>query len=102
MQSYVPKQEVEIKVSTRIPHKGWVNLAIVDPKTLMLIAELLASFEMDSVRGYAENLGLGELVDMEFNITIRKLYPRCAVAGDCVSHHHMLERSSERAVTDSV
>jgi len=38
---------VEIKVWTRIPHKGWVNLAIVDPKTLMLIGEPLASFETD-------------------------------------------------------
>ena len=38
---------MEIKVWTRIPHKGWVNLAIVDPKTLMLIGEPLASFETD-------------------------------------------------------
>ena len=47
VQSYLPGQEVEIKVWTRIPHKGWVNLAIVDPKTLMLIGEPLASFETD-------------------------------------------------------
>jgi hypothetical protein len=37
VQSYLPGQEVEIKVRTRIPHKGWVNLAIVCPRTLMLI-----------------------------------------------------------------
>jgi hypothetical protein len=37
VQSYLPGQEVEIKVWTRIPHKGWVNLAIVCPRTLMLI-----------------------------------------------------------------
>jgi hypothetical protein len=57
----------------------------VDPKTLMLIGEPLASFETDSVSGYSEKIGLGEIVDMEFNITIPKLYPRCTVAEDCVS-----------------
>jgi hypothetical protein len=51
----------------------------------MLIGEPLASFETDSVSGYSEKMGLGEMVDMEFNITIPKLYPRCTVAGDCVS-----------------
>ena len=35
--------------------------------------------------GYSEKMGLGEMVDMEFNITIPKLYPRCTVAEDCVS-----------------
>ena len=40
---------------------------------------------MDSVSGYSEKMGLGEMVDMEFNITIPKLFSRCSVAGDCVS-----------------
>jgi hypothetical protein len=62
-----------------------VNLAIVDPKTLMLIGDPLASFEAESVSGCSEKMGLGEMVDMEFNITIPKLFPRCSVAGDCVS-----------------
>jgi hypothetical protein len=47
--------------------------------------EPLASFETDSVSGYSEKMGLGEMVDMEFNITIPKLFSRCSVAGDCVS-----------------
>jgi formylmethanofuran dehydrogenase subunit A len=37
VQPYLPGQEVEIKVWTRIPHKEWVNLPILDPRILMLI-----------------------------------------------------------------
>lgn len=82
VQNYTPGQEVNIKVWTRIPHKGWVNLAIIDTQTLFIIGEPLASFETDSMSGYGE----GKVVaDMDFNITIPKIYPRCTVAGDCVS-----------------
>jgi hypothetical protein len=81
VQNYKPGQEVNIKVWTKIPHKGWASLAIVDTKTLLLIGDALASFETDSASGFSK----GEaMVDMAFNITIPKLYPRCEVAGECV------------------
>jgi hypothetical protein len=82
VQNDTPGQEVNIKVWTRIPHKGWVNLAIIDTQTQFIIGEPLASFETDSMSGYEEGK---VLADMDFNITIPKLYPRCTVAGQCVS-----------------
>jgi hypothetical protein len=46
-------------------------------------------------------MGLGELVDMEFNITGFQNYPRCSVAGDCLSLLKMLVRSYDGAVTSN-
>ena len=76
-----------MQVSTRIPHKGWVSVAIVNPKNLFLVGDPLVSFETDSVSGYAV-----APVDMDFNVTIpMDLGGRCAVPGDCVSYHCSIE-----------
>lgn len=92
VRTYLPGQEVNLKVWTRIPHKGWVSVAIVDTNTLLLIFEL-ARFETDSASGYSahgdedRDIEERDLIepDIDFNITIPKLYPRCADPGDCVS-----------------
>ena len=97
-QKFNPGQVVNFTVWTRIPHKGWASVAIVDattPYPNVLVGKSLLSFETDSVSGYSHELEEGmsgeykvEMapVDMEFNVTIpRDLGGRCTKAGDCVS-----------------
>ena len=83
VQTFYPGQEVNLQVWTRIPHKGWASVAIVDTKSLFLVGDPLISFETDSVSGYsAERIAP---VDMDFNVTIPEdLGHRCAAPGDCV------------------
>lgn len=85
VQRYRAGEEVNIRVWTRIPHKGWVSVAVVDARTLFLVGEPLKSFETDSLSGYGiENEAAP--VDMDFNITIPgDLVGKCKEAGDCVS-----------------
>jgi hypothetical protein len=81
VQEYTAGQEVNFKVWTRIPHKGWVSLDVIDSATNFVIGEPLASFETDSMSGYGKSK---VVADMDFTVTIPKLYPRCTVAGECV------------------
>ena len=85
---------MDFTVWTRIPHKGWASVAIVDattPYPNLLVGEPLVNFETDSATGYShesvdeEGIEMAP-VDMEFNATIpTNLGDRCAKAGDCVS-----------------
>ena len=107
VQTYKPGQVVDFTVWTRIPHKGWASVAIVDattPYPNALIGSSLLSFETDSVSGFSHELEeqMGEElktemapVDMEFNVTIpRELNGRCGKAGECVSWWFPLKMES--------
>jgi hypothetical protein len=99
MQVWTPGEKVKLEVWTRIPHAGWASAAIVDTASMLIVGEQLGTWETGSVSGYeAHDLGddsiggngdgevRGEMqVDLEFEVTIPKVYPRCAVAGECVS-----------------
>ena len=59
VQKYKPGQVVEFTVWTRIPHKGWASVAIVEASTPypnLLVGEPLLSFETDSLSGYSHEL----------------------------------------------
>lgn len=98
VQKYKPGEVVTFTVWTRIPHRGWASVAIVDamtPYPNLLVGKPLLSFETSSVSGYSHELE-AEMdedvrvemapVDMEFNVTIpTDLGDRCAKPGDCVS-----------------
>jgi hypothetical protein len=101
IQEWVPGQVVELKVWTRIPHTGWMSVAIVEEKSGLLVGGQLGSWETGSVSGYEtqdhendrnslhkqeDEMKEEIAVDLEFNVTIPKIYPRCAVAGECVSY----------------
>lgn len=48
VQNWVEGQEVTIKVWERIPHMGWVSVAIIDTKTKFIVGEDLLTFETTS------------------------------------------------------
>jgi hypothetical protein len=83
IQNWFPGQEVNILVASRIPHTGWVSVAVVDTATRKLVGGTsLVSFETTSFSGYSS----GVKPYMDFNVTIPKLYPSCTVPGECVSY----------------
>ncbi|KAE9378714.1 hypothetical protein N431DRAFT_477906 [Stipitochalara longipes BDJ] len=95
VQQWSPGQVVEMTVWTRIPHVGWMSVAIVEEKSGMLVGGQLGSWETGSVSGYADEMeehkheeenGVREeiSIDLKFEVTIPKIYPRCSVAGECV------------------
>lgn len=94
VQKYKPGDVVDFTVWTRIPHKGWASVAIVDattPYPNLLVGEPLVNFETDSVTGYSHAMDeegtLTAPVDMEFNVNIpTNLGDRCSRPGNCVRH----------------
>lgn len=88
VQTYHPGQEVNMKVWTRIPHKGWASVAVVETDTKpipLLVGKPLYTFETDSVSGFDEMTVAP--VDYDFNVTMpRSLGGKCTEAGKCVSH----------------
>jgi hypothetical protein len=98
-QHCLPREEVKLSVWTRILHIGWWSVGIVNSKMLLVGDEALTTGETGSVSGYGvevlgehnqmENLNkeLGEevMVDFEIEVKIPKVFPRCAIPGDCVS-----------------
>ncbi|KAF2165579.1 hypothetical protein M409DRAFT_23873 [Zasmidium cellare ATCC 36951] len=85
VQPYHPGQEINIKVWTRIPHKGWASVAVMDTRTSpvpLIICEPLISFETDSATGFST---ASAPVDMHFNVTLPgSLGGRCTEPGNCV------------------
>ena len=67
-------------------------MAIVEESSGLLVGGQLGTWETGSVSGYDEMAmheegGFGEEinVDLKFSVVIPKIYPRCSVAGECVS-----------------
>ncbi|KUJ12220.1 uncharacterized protein LY89DRAFT_653974 [Mollisia scopiformis] len=78
VQTWSPGEEVVLKVWTRIPHVGWWSVGIVDAGSLLLVGG-------GSVWGFLRTkVEANMMVDFEIEVVIPKVFPRCAVPGDCV------------------
>ena len=82
VQTYQPGQVVNFQASLPIPHKGPMNVSVIDTKTNTAIGAPLISFT-----SYAdESLPKLPANNTDFDVTIPStLGSACTVAGDCVS-----------------